>query len=176
MREEILVKILKPKNTPADFAHNLHTLLTSPTMRGQDYYDFMILLQKKIQPDMDLLANLLGTKMSLGELEERLDIKIYEATTKYKNIMQSDLSSLENQNVFVNNYRSEYFKYKAHLFTRNVRLFLRCKGCKKEFDSNISVTNEAFNEMVIKGRQHLCSHCQFENVVNKCDYIIQEEN
>ena len=136
------------------FSQNIFTLLTEKTISKKVYDDFMSFLKNNIQPDLNCLSELLGKTITLGELEDRLDVKIYEA-------MQSDL-------------RSDYLKYKSNIFTRTIRLFLRCKSCKKDFDSGISVTNEEFNDITIKGKQQVCPHCQFENVANKCDYEVRE--
>ncbi len=144
----------KQNNDSTLFSQNIFTVLTEKTISKKNYDDFMTFLRSNIQPDLSCLSELLGKTITLGELEDRLDIKVYEA-------MQSDL-------------RSDYLKYKSNIFTRAIRLFLKCKSCKKDFDSGIVVTNEEFITIKIQGQHHNCPACQFDNVANKCDYEVRE--
>lgn len=145
-----------------------------PTIKGRDYFDLLWFLKKGIIPNMQRLSEILDKKMTVPELEKRLDEKVILCTTKFKNDFQSDLFSLvRNPDVvrdFTDHYGEEYLRHKAKSFADIVNLEVTCAFCKKRFSSGIQIPRSVFESLGLQN-VHVCPFCKKTNRVNKKDYI-----
>lgn len=82
------------------------------TIKGRDYYDLLWYLKQKIKPNMKRLCDILGKEITMVELKGRLDEKVKELNSKYRNDFESDLlpliSNREIVPIYVDNYVQEY--------------------------------------------------------------------
>lgn len=89
------------------------------TIKGRDYFDLLWFLNKKIEPNMVRLNNILGLKLTNKKLIKLVDQKVDELVTKYPSDLRRDLSPfLQNPNLigkYIENYKDSYDAAKQYL-------------------------------------------------------------
>ncbi len=121
--------IAKHYDLPDLMAGKLHAILTRrflrdkenrESLKGRDYFDLLWFVNKGVRPNIQRLSDMLNEKISMKQLEERVDEKVNNLE-KYKQDFKSDLSPLitdpEFIKYYIENYREEYFRNKTHSFS-----------------------------------------------------------
>lgn len=148
------------------------------TIKGRDYFDLLWFLKKGTKPNMNRLCDMLKEKITVQEIEKRIDHRVELCTTKFKNDFQSDLIPLIINpaiiHEYIENYAEEYLRNKGNSFVTTIRLEVKCHWCKKTFFSGIQINQDAFENINFVNNIHRCPHCNQDNVVNKKDYITRD--
>lgn len=173
----------KHYDPPSLMAGKLHAILTRRhqkgqdnrnTIKGRDYFDLLWFIKEGVQPNIERLSDMLSQKITLRELATLVDEKVNQFIKKYRGDFESDISPLiKDPNIlasYIDNYQSEYLRFKGKSFAQTVTLSVVCQQCRKIFSAGIAMEKDSFARSELRNT-HVCPFCHHENHVNKKDYL-----
>jgi len=149
-----------------------------PTIKGRDFFDLLWFVKRGTKLNLKRFGALTGNpQVQLAEIEQSLDEKVNTLHNKFLNDFELDLLPFMSDPGFVKsyikNYREEYQRNKANSFATTINLVVRCQNCKQQFSSGITMSEQSYNSVSLIDNVHTCPFCQYKNMLNKGDYIVQ---